>query len=712
MATNTNAPMAAPPNGWFLNEPFRQAMVYQQLTNMKYTHVLGLDIGHGETVAYLSVLKAVKKPNSNKNAEPEIETEIREVPINKAGSSRIATMIGFAGEKVIIGSTAGKAPEFYQHFKVIPALWGKNYRTKTFRQLMKAFIHELWQGIIRFNPDVEMAAKEGKLLIAVGCPSSPDWTNSTAVSDYQRLITEATGCSNVTVLAESTAAIMSAVLDVNEINKKAHSIQLNRGLAVIDAGSSTIDFTYVLLGKKLITRSLAVAGHDLDAQILDQFLKKQQVAKQQIPVEQENDVMIQIRQIKENFYPDQLSLGPKTIDIWGHNAQGQVDKEAENGFALKAIVNEELMNAALNEIMDEDPFKPQMCWAAQFRHFIRDCRALIGDDQNNQLLCDKVILTGGTSNVPILRDIVKEEYPECEILNSRDCSASVAKGLCFAKSLEIKGGSSVGTYKEETDFQAMLSYEAFVGDLSRHMASEVCKEFQFVVSKYTASRKKVTAGQLLNEINKRVHTNDQLSGNASKEKVKELFVKHLQTGQTQIHEKVNAVSEKIYGANLTAIPEVPPMTAADLKKLTDQLDISGVVNDAWITSIVSGINFSVIRTILWALTFASFEFPPLLTVFLPLALLASHDDSLHHIMQFIVRNKTEVPHWMLNKIARNLANSRKRAKLETDSADKSTTHMIERGILRSEFMNFIKDQAEMALGKVLFLVYDDRPITQ
>ena len=461
MVKQANTSKAANPSGWFLNDPFRQSMVYQQLTNMKYTHVLGLDIGHGETVVYLSALKAVKKPDGKKGAEAEIETDIRKVPVNKEGDSRIATMIGFAGGKTIIGSQARKAPEFYQHFKVVPALWGKNYRTKTFRQLMQAFIRELWNGIIRFNPAVENAAKEGNLLIAVGCPSSPDWTNAKAVKDYQKLIADATGCSNVTVLAESTAAIMSAVLDVNEISgdagsqgKQKKEIRLNNGLAVIDAGSSTIDFTYVLLGKKLITRSLAVAGHNLDEQILavalDAARKENGMPGVQVPEEQLNDIMIQIRQIKEDFYPDQLSLGVKPIPIWGRNAQGVTDKDVDSGKSLKILANKETMDTALNrDTIQQDPFKPAMSWAKQFRHFIRDCHALIGDDENGHLLCDKVILTGGTSNVQALRDIVKEESPECEILNSRDCSASVAKGLCFAKSMEIKGGNTVEAYKKD-----------------------------------------------------------------------------------------------------------------------------------------------------------------------------------------------------------------------------------------------------------------------
>jgi len=719
MANQTNTSKTATPNGWYLNEPFSQSLVYQQLTNMKYTHVLGLDIGHGETVVYLSVLKAVKN-DGKKKAETEIETEIRKVPVNKEGDYRIATMIGFAGGKTIIGKQARKAPEFYQHFKVIPALWGKNYRTKTFRQLMKAFIRELWNGIIQYNPTVENAAKEGKLLIAVGCPSSPDWTNAKAVEDYRNLITEATACKNVTVLAESTAAIMSAVLDVNEINSDAgqentgkKEIRLNRGLAVIDAGSSTIDFTYVLLGKKLITRSLAVAGHNLDEQILSEFLKKTQVTKQQIPEEQTNDVLIQIRQIKEEFYPEQLSLGPKTIDIWGRNSQGQVDKDAENGFALKAIVNEELMNAALNGNMDQkDPFKQDMSWAKQFRNFIRDCHALIGEDENEQLLCDKVILTGGTSNVQALRDIVKEEYPECEVLNSRDCSASVAKGLCFAKSMEIKGGNSVEDYKKDVEQLADSYYYSFITELSRHMAGEVCKEIRNVVTKYTASKEKVTAGQLLDEISKRVHKNDRLCGDACKEKVKELFVKNLQKGQNQIHGKVNEVSGKIYGTNMTAIPAVPQMTAAELKKMTDQLDIAGVINDTWLKTVVMCINFSAIRNILAILSLATIEIPPLSLAFSSLAILSDSEKAQEKIMQFILQNKTVVSHGMMKKIAKSVTDPKKCAKLETDSTRKTANTMKSQAVLKNEFNSCINDQAEMALGKVLFLVYDERPITQ
>ena len=41
------------PTCWFLQDPFQQLMVYQQLVKMNYDYVVGMDIGHGESMVYL-----------------------------------------------------------------------------------------------------------------------------------------------------------------------------------------------------------------------------------------------------------------------------------------------------------------------------------------------------------------------------------------------------------------------------------------------------------------------------------------------------------------------------------------------------------------------------------------------------------------------------------------------------------------------------------
>ena len=196
------------------------------------------------------------------------------------------------------------------------------------------------------------------------------------------------------------------------------------------------------------------------------------------------------------------------------------------------------------------------------------------------------------------------------------------------------------------------------------------------------------------------------------DQVKELFTRHLQTSQAQIHEKVNAVSKDIYGANMPAIPEVPQMTAAELKKMADQLDIAGTLNNSWLNTILAGINFAAIRNVLWILTIVTGEILPLSLTFASLALLSNSEKAQQKIMQFILTNKTELPRWMLKRIARSVTEQKKRAKLEEDSARKTRNNMKDHGILKNEFITCVTGQAEMALGKVLFLVYDEQPITQ
>lgn len=707
MTTQKTTPWINDWNCWFLNEPFRQDTVYRQLIRMNFKYVLGLDIGHGETVVYLAVMKT--RVLEDKTVE--VYPDISKIPVNSAGDSRIAAMIGFTGEKTIIGREARKIPGFYQHFKVEPARWEDLYRNRPFGELMGAYIRELWNGIKQYNPKVEQAAENGELLIAVGCPSCPAWTGEEAVAKYQELIMKATGCPHVTVLAESTAAIMSAVLDVNEISKE-KSIRMNRGLAVIDAGSSTIDFTYVLLGKKLITRSLPVAGRALDEQILAAAMESRKTADLSVPEEQIPDLMVQIRQIKEEFYPDQLSLGLKNLQIWGRNAQGQADKDVDSGVYLQFTANAELMERALNrQTVQLDPFKPVMSWAQQCRNFIRDCRALIGDDEEDKILCDKVILTGGTSKVQLLRDIVGEEYPDCEILYSRDSSASVAKGLCYAKCMEIKGGSAVEEYRNDTDKLAENGYNAFVKDLSCYMANQVCDDIRCVVDKHTASKEKITAGALLDEINKRVRDNEDLSGEGCRKKMEELFVKHFQSAQEELHSKANVVSKSIYGADVSSVPEIPPLTQEELNQMASKLDIAATIGDTWLSTIVGSINFEAIRNVLLVLTLATGT-TPLGPVFAALTVLSDIEGVQNAIMQFVVKNKTKIPRWMMISIAQSVTEPKKREKLESNSSRKTANNMKEHKILRNEFITSVTRQAEIVIGKVLFMVYEEKPLTE
>lgn len=706
---------------WFLNDPFRSGVVYEQLTKAHYNYVVGMDIGHGESLVYLHTRKVTVDDKGNVE---EVSTTDK-IRMNDNADTKIATMIGFNGDKTVIGRGAKNCPVYYQHFKSKPANWNALNRIGhclTNRELMERYIQALWEGVLQYNPDLECAVKENRVLIAVGCPSSPDWMNEEAMKAYLALIREATGYDQVTVLAESTAAIMSAVLDANEIKvekvdktpDKNRDIPLNAGMAVTDAGSSTVDFTFSYMGKKLVTSSLNVAGYHLDMQMLEEILEQNQTSWEQIPDEQIPDLMLQLREWKEEFYPARLSLGIRVINIWGKDENGQVNKDISGG-RLMFVFNQEFMERVLNRPgIQLSALEPKRSWLEHCETFIRDCSTLIDKDTNGKPMCQKVVLTGGTSYVQEFAEIVKRTFPDCVVVDSRDRSASVAKGLSYAKSLEIKGGKYVELFQKEIDQLAESRHTSFLYGLSKHLADTVCTDIQQVISECDVSNGKLTAGSLVDKINQRTQVNENLVGEAGQQKVEELFVEYFRMAHEETQEKVKAVSENIYGANLTSIPQIPKLTEEEMKQLTDNLDISQLLNHTWLSTVVTSINFSAINTLLFFIGCCLLE-PPLTPIgiaLMGLSALGNLDAVQQQVSRFIVRNKTAVPKWLIKKIGKNLDKQDKRKEMVLRASSKTVATMKKTALLKEEFVTGVKEQAEIMLGKVLFLVYDEKPDMQ
>lgn len=683
-------------------EDFYPGRVYSQLKAMEMDYVVGMDIGHGESLVYL-----FDRTNST----------VKRKQMNFNDDAKVASIIGFRGKDAVIGREARGIPGFIQHFKVEPALWNnladKNY---THRDLMVNYIRALWQGVLHFDPNLYQHAGAGKVLITVGCPSSPAWTNERAVTDYQELVREATGCAHVAILPESTAAIMSAILDVNEMRKDGamqQSVDLSGGLAVVDAGSSTVDFTYVLLGRKLITRSIDVAGHDLDVQMLKVALEKNQLTMADIPQEQLPDILVQLREIKEAFYPHQQTLGIRTIAIWGRDAQGRADRNLFDGKMLTFVVNQEFMDEAMSrKSIQRGPFEPAMSWLEHCGKFIEDCAVLIPKDEKGNIICDKVIVTGGTSYVRPLYDLVCSTYTDKKVFSSRDRSASVAKGLCYAKSLELKGSGEVDGYKQNVEKLMDKQYESFLGDINQYIAKEVCNVMQDVLKEHTTQRDVITAGALVDEINSKAQANPKISGKECRQKVESLFIQHFQAAESKLQEEVNMVSRNIYGANMSCVPETPKLSAEELKEIAKKINITNMIGNSWINTLVAVANLSTISGILWFLALVSLDsviLAPLFPVFAGLAFLVGLEGFQQKLMEFIVNNKTVLRHWLLQPILNKLTNAHERAKLEKKTAAKSAESMKKNGVLKKEFYTVVGEQAEVLLGKVLYMTYDEEP---
>lgn len=694
---------------WFLSEPFQQDAVFSRLTTMQFRYVVGMDVGHGETLVYLLDTQ---------------QMQLKKLYIMD-NEDKIPTMMAFRQDgSVVIGKAAGKYPGFIQDFKVDPGQWGDLFSDetangeqsgakRTYEDLMKIFIREVWKGVLQKNPKLEEAVQNNQVLITVGCPSSPLWTDTEPVRAYQKLIVEATGCPHAAVLAESTAAIMSVILDKYEVDETAGpetdteeektGVCLSRGLAVIDAGSSTIDFTYVLLGRKLITASLRIAGYSIDEQMLEQALEDSGLTRDQIPAEQEADILVQLRGIKEDFYPDQTSLGTKSIHIWGRNDRGEVDKDVYSGLCLTFAANQEFMNKVLDRGIRQSHLSAATSWRKACREFIRDCWALIARDENGELLCDKVILTGGTSHVPVIYEAAAENYSRERVSYSRDCSASVAKGLGYAKALEIRGCGALGAYRESAEKLTEENYGAFLQELAEYMAEEVCENIQNIICRYVAKREKITVGKLLDKIKLSIYTNKRLTGTDCRDKVEELFVKHFETAQNQLHEKVNEVSRQIYGAKLDQIPEIPQLTAEELRQITQQLNISVAISGIWQKILSDGFHLSVISSLI------SFLGMALMQDWIAGGAFGYVVDKVKKGAEQSLLKKASIPGWVMDGIYNSVRNVNTRQKIIKTAAKDTVQSMKKKELMKDIFVSYIAEQTEVLLGKVMFLVYEEEP---
>lgn len=682
---------------WFLSDPFRMGMVYRQLTSMEYTYVVGLDVGGGESMAYI-ITKPKEQTKKNPQEQKKDVLKAKALTMDSSGSLKIHSMLCFTDHGVSIGREVAKHPGFIQNFKRSPKEWGNDYNQQyTYRDLMKAFISQLWKQILKYNDeDLQKAFDAKKVLLTVGCPASPEWTSPKAMTEYQKLLQEATGSEHVAVLPESTAAIMSAILKpekdmeqhVNDPQKESVSmekINFEEGIAILDAGSISIDFTFVLLGKALITRSCPIGGHKLDEMMLQTALEDSGKTEAEIPEEQKPEILLQLRGYKEDFYPEQISLGRKSIDIWGRNKDGEIDRDAPPSFQLKFAMNRDFMERAMSKVFrPQGVLGPETSWIEICKEFIWQTKEQIGNYPFG-----KVVITGGTSQVAQWKQAVEDVY-RGRVVPSQNPASSVARGLCYAKSLEMNGRDYVDAFQQSIQKKGEQGYKEFAGALASYTAYIVCDEAQKVTTKMAQDKIPTTVSDLANCVKANVENNNALMGDIGKEKTCKLFAEAFQSVQSEIYEKVNETSQKIYEPT---IPSTPVTLTVSDRNIIENMDISSLINAAWINKVLPTTLYSSLSTML---VFAIWLICPM-----------NSEKIDKWLQRKLSRERERLSENQLIKIAADLKLNRKSI---VSKVSKTICKKIQEDeIGKKEFQAYVQRQAEIALGKVLFLVFDEQP---
>jgi len=137
------------------------------------------------------------------------------------------------------------------------------------------------------------------------------------------------------------------------------------------------------------------------------------------------------------------------------------------------------------------------------------------------------------------------------------------------------------------------------------------------------------------------------------------------------------------------------------------------INSIWQTILVNGLSVSSLVLVLrfCGTVIGGTPYRFLSPVFFKLAELLKKNDR-HTVNQLVFPSRTRLPNWLLAKIFQNTYRADARKKLIDQTIVEAEAVLKEKGVMKDLFFGCVSEQAEVLLGKVLFLVYDEEPMVQ
>lgn len=356
---------------------------------------IGIDIGDGESCVALL--------EENSVIEPVI------LPVNGQGS--IISVVGMSSNTVKVGEEALLDPKVVH----LRSRFKSRYLTSLDSEMdIERFAYGLKASLEKEDP--ELFGPDS--YVAVGCPAG--WKQNDR-ERYSEIMRKA-GFQNVHIVSESRAAFFYA--------RYSHSLavapeMLGKTTLIIDIGSSTTDFAYIINGRESDIGTfgdVSLGGGLIEACMLDKAVSKSPNKEDILSVFSEsaswkNRCEICARRLKEQYFLDETRwqtapcVASETIYY-------------DEPIKLRFELNEETMAGIISTPMNELRGATfQECLSDLMRH-----ARLATADNPPELL----ILTGGASRMAFFRDACAQEFPDARVVICPEPEYSIAKGLAYA----------------------------------------------------------------------------------------------------------------------------------------------------------------------------------------------------------------------------------------------------------------------------------------
>ena len=252
----------------------------------------------------------------------------------------------------------------------------------------------------------------------VGCPAGWD---KTARERYRELFEEA-AYPPVRIISESRAALVSACQSKHF--QVGYDI-LSKPVLVVDVGSSTTDFAYIMGGKEVDMQTageVALGGGIMDEVLLSCSLNAsargeriREIFEQSPPWKSYCEFAA--RKLKEKYFADE--------DYWKNNKCMQsIIISYEKPIRLQLVMD---AKTADHILYDGIPQLEGKSFKDVFMKSLQQVRERIQGE-----LPELVFLTGGVSKLPAVREWCREAFPDAVVITGAEPEFSVSRGLAWS----------------------------------------------------------------------------------------------------------------------------------------------------------------------------------------------------------------------------------------------------------------------------------------
>ncbi len=362
---------------------------------------LGIDIGDGESAAAMV--------QENGAVLPKV--------LSLGTTKSILSVVGERNGKPVIGDQALLNPgveniraRFKSRFLSDPSA---SVPIATFARGLR----ELLSGVL---------SGQDELQVALGCPAG--WTSSER-QQYAALV-GAAGFPNLHTVAESRAAFLYAHYD-KDIGLSPE--ELSQPALVVDIGSSTTDFAYIVEGKETelgVFGDVRLGGGLLDQLILEDAVRssgkedKFQAVFAQFP-SWRSFCELECRKAKEAFFSDEEAWKDQSY-VRRASVFADVSSVLTLTIRLDGARMRQLLETPIPELGN--------------RTFPDKLRQALSQAVQNTAAHppQQLILTGGASRMAFFREACKEAFPNANVTVCKDPEYCIARGLSIAARVDNK----------------------------------------------------------------------------------------------------------------------------------------------------------------------------------------------------------------------------------------------------------------------------------